>query len=301
MKTELYRFLLFLFVLSLFASLLSSFRTQDKIFSLADGGLTLVKDQNPLSFFDRSYNDYLAFVVSLVSGKAKTSSGEPIYLHIGSRLLPTFHLALFSIFFGAGLGIFLSLLPLYFRSFRLHQTLKRCAEIILSTPVFVFAILLLILFFYKLDLLPPGGYEPFSTYYVVLPGIALGIRVFARVYIFQAKEVWNESSSPYVLLTQTRGYPWGHIVFNEIQRKVFPLTLIVIILDFSSLISGAMIVEEIFFFPGIGKSLFFSIKAMDAQLLSTLLLYIGIVFYSMNRIAFHWQKVLLGENREFKI
>ena len=64
-----------------------------------------------------------------------------------------------------------------------------------------------------------------------------------------------------------------------------PLIIILIILDLSSLLSGAMIVEEIFFFPGIGKSTFTAIKNMDENLLRALLIYSGIIFYCMTRFA----------------
>ncbi len=295
MKSEFLRFLLFLFLLSFIASALASFRAKDKIYTFADGGLTSSTELADQSSTYKILSDYITFTKSLLDGSAKTSAGESIYIHIGSRLLPTFHLALFSIIFGAGQGIFFSLWALYLRSRNLHLFFVRLSEIILSTPVFVFGILLLIVFFYQLDLFPPGGYEPFRTYFVVLPGIALGSRVFARVYLFQAKEVWLESESSYVLLLLTRFYPWRHIVFVEIFRKVIPFTLIVILLDFSSLISGAMIIEEIFFFPGIGKSLFYSIKAMDTSLLAALLLYMGIVFYLVNRTGLYFQKLLSGE------
>ncbi len=298
MKSEISRFLLFLFILSIFASLLSSFRSQDKIYAFADGGLASITENNSkASFILSSIKDYFEFLSSLISFSAETATGESIYSHIGMRLIPTVHLAIFSIIFGAGSGVFFSLYSLYRKSERIKDVFARISEVILSTPVFVFSILLLILFFYQLDLFPPGGYEFLNSYYVVLPGLALGMRVFARIYLFQVREVWSESKSSYTLLLLTRGYPWKHIVFKEIFRKVFPLTLIIIMLDFSSLVSGAMIVEEIFFFPGIGKSLFYSIKAMDTKLLATLLLYIGIVFYTMNRIATHWQSVLLGENK----
>ncbi len=298
MRSEALRFFIFVFALSLIVSSLASFRSKDKIYTYADGGLTITEKTTTSIDIQKILTDYSQFILSLTNGSAKTASGESVYSHIGSRLLPTFHLAIFSVLFGSMTGVFLSLYTIYKRNKIFHQLLVRLSEVILSTPVFVFAILLLIVFFYQLDLFPPGGYESFQTYYVILPGIALGMRVFARVYLFQAKEAWNESSSSFVLLLQTRGYPWGHIVFTEIFRKVFPLTLIVIMLDFSSLISGAMIVEEIFFFPGIGKSLFYSIKAMDTVLLATLLLYIGIVFYIVNRIGFHLQKVLIGERHE---
>ncbi|MDZ4724784.1 MAG: ABC transporter permease [Leptospira sp.] len=296
MKSEFFRFVFFILCLSLISSFISSFRSQDRRYTYADSGISSEEVTSEDSFLIRASIEYLSFCKSLIVGDGQTIAGESVYSHIAERLLPTFHLAIFSILFGSFFGIFFSLFALYLRNKFFDEVLSRIAEIILSTPVFVFSILLLILFFYKWELLPPGGYEPLQTYYVILPGIALGIRVFARVYLFQAKEVWTESNSSYVLLLQTRAYPWRHIVFSEIFRKVLPFTLIIIILDFSSLISGAMIVEEIFFYPGIGKSLFYSIKSMDSILLATLLMYVGIVFYIMNRITFYWQKYLLGES-----
>ncbi len=299
MKSEILRFVLFLILLSFIANFISTYRAKDREFLYADGGISEIKKTEPNIFLTVG-NSYVQFWKNILwEGGGKTQSGENIYSHIGSRILPSFHLALFAILFGSILGIVSSLVGLFFKSRFLFKSLSFLSETILSTPVFVAAVILLLLFFYKWELFPPGGYEPWNTYYVVLPGIALGMRVFARIYLFHSKEVWMESDSPYILLLKTRGYPWKHIVFKEIFIKVFPVTMILIVLDFGSLISGAMIVEEIFFFPGIGKSLFFSIKSMDTNLLSTLLLYTGIVFYILNRFAMKWQKKLSGDEADY--
>ncbi len=296
MKSELIRFFLFLFLLSLIASSISSFRSKDKAYLYADGGLTQVtsnENDSILTSFVLPFGEFWKNI--LLENGGKTESGESVYSHIFSRFLPTLHLSLFAILFGSVGGIVISLFALYLGSRTLDRFFKSVSEIILSTPIFVAAVLLLLFFFYKWELFPPGGYEPWNTYYVVLPGLALGMRVFARIYIFQSKEVWQEADSQYVLLLKTRGYPWRHIVFREIFLKLFPVTMILIVLDFGSLLSGAMVVEEIFFYPGIGKSLYFSIKSMDSRLLATLLLYTGIVFYIVNRSALYWQKKLSGE------
>ncbi|WP_411823669.1 ABC transporter permease subunit [Leptospira sp. 'Mane'] len=295
MKSEILRFFLFLVLLSFIANFISIYRAKDKEFLYADGGISKINRETSNTVFAVSAS-YFQFWKNIIrEGGGKTQSGENIYSHIGGRILPSFHLALFAILFGSVLGILSSSVSLFFKSRFLFKLLNFLSETILSTPVFVAAVVLLLLFFYKWELFPPGGYEPWNTYYVVLPGVALGMRVFARIYLFHSKEVWMEAESPYILLLKTRGYPWKHIVFKEIFIKVFPVTMILIVLDFGSLISGAMVVEEIFFFPGIGKSLFFSIKSMDTDLLSTLLLYTGVVFYILNRFAMKWQKKLSGE------
>lgn len=67
-------------------------------------------------------------------------------------------------------------------------------------------------------------------------------------------------------------------------------------MDFSSLLSGAMVVEEIFFYPGIGKSTYTAIKNMDENLLIALLLYSGTIFYLLNRVARYFQSKLISQN-----
>lgn len=95
---------------------------------------------------------------------------------------------------------------------------------------------------------PPGGYEPWNSTYVILPGIALGSRVWARIYQFALSLTEIELKSPYTKILRARGYSKNRILWNHVLLKILPLLVVLILLDFSSLLSGAMIVEEIFFF-----------------------------------------------------
>lgn len=291
MKSEVFRFLYYLLLLSAVSTFVSEFHTQDKNFLYADAGITGVESSE--KSFLTSYSEFWNRIIFESGGL--TQNGESIYGHIGSRFFATFHLALFSIIFGAFFAFGFSLLVAYWKSDSLYKLVYVVSNFILSTPIFIFAILLLIVFFYKLEWFPPGGYEPGNLYYVILPGTALGSRIFARLALYLLPEVKKESNSKYVQLLLTRSYPWSHIVRVEIFLKVLPVTLILLVLDFGSLLSGAMVVEEIFFFPGIGKSLYYSIKSMDTYLLSTLLMYSGLIFYILNRLGFYLQKYFSGE------
>lgn len=290
MKSEIFRFLYFLLLLSCISSFVSEFHTKDKSYLYADAGITEIQSQEKGFVYS-----YIQFWKSLVlESGGKTENGETVYSHIGTRFFSTLHLAIFSILFGSIFAFGLSLAATYFRSGLFYDFVSFSSHLILSTPIFIVAILLLLLFFYKLEWFPPGGYESGNTYYVVLPGIALGSRIYARMSLFLLPEIRKEADSKYVQLLQTRSYPWHHIVGKEIFLKVLPIALILLILDFGSLLSGAMVVEEIFFFPGIGKSLYFSIKSMDTKLLATLLMYSGILFYLLNRIGFYLQRFFSG-------
>lgn len=170
---------------------------------------------------------------------------------------------------------------------------------ILSTPVFVVGVILLLIFFVQLEWFPPGGYEPWNSTYVVLPGIALGSRVWARIYQFALSLTEIELKSPYIKVLRARGYSKNRILWNHILLKILPLLVVLILLDFSSLLSGAMIVEEIFFFPGIGKSMYYAIQTMDAELLSALLFYSGLTFYIFSRVSIRFQESLTGKENLF--
>ncbi|MBP9889479.1 MAG: ABC transporter permease subunit, partial [Leptospiraceae bacterium] len=167
----------------------------------------------------------------------------------------------------------------------LENSLLFLSRLILSTPIFVVSILLFLFFFLYLGILPPGGYEAGNIMYLILPGIALGSRVFARIFYISLDEGKKEKDSDYFFFLQTRGFSRARIVFYYIFRKIFPLILIFILIDFSSLLSGSILVEEIFFFPGIGKSLYYAVKSLDENLLRALLFYSGIVFYILTRTA----------------
>ncbi len=300
MFAELNRFFLFLLILSLMASSISTFRSIDKQFLYADTAQvqeTSSGQGSPVwSWISEDYPRFLRVFFFEMGGES--AAKESVFQIIKSKLTPTLHLALFSLLFGVSFGIFFGLIPLQIQSNRLREFLKIISDLILSTPVFVIGVLLLILFFYEWELLPPGGYESGNWLYVILPGIALGSRIFARLYLYISCESERESLSTYTFVLRTRGYQWSFIVWNSILRKLAPMLVVFILLDFGSLLSGAMVVEELFFFPGIGKTLYYAIKAMDTDLLASLLMYSGVLFYLFNRLGFYIQRGFAGERNE---
>jgi peptide/nickel transport system permease protein len=284
-KDESIRFFSFIIILLIVTSILTSLRIKDSQYLLTDSGVkerdisSLRKVKSTTEVLSDSI--YSFFFLDF----GKTLTGENVNSHILERLEPTFVLSFFAIFIGSFFGILFFLLVIYYNNYLFESFFLFFSKLILSTPIFLFAILLFIIFFLELGLLPPGGYERGDISYLILPGVSLGIRTVARIFIFGTEESKIEINSPLIRILNTRGYSQKIIVFKYIFYKVLPLIIILIILDLSSLLSGAMIVEEIFFFPGIGKSTFTAIKNMDENLLRALLIYSGIIFYSMTRLA----------------
>jgi peptide/nickel transport system permease protein len=285
LKDESVRFLSFIIILLIVTSILTSLRIKDSLYLLTDSGVK-EKDISSLRKIKSTtevLSDSIYSFFFLDFGK--TLTGENVNSHILERLEPTFVLSFFAILVGSFFGILFFLLAIYFNNTYIESFFLFFSKLILSTPIFLFAILLFIIFFLEFGLLPPGGYERGDISYLILPGFSLGIRTVARIFIFGTEESKAEINSPLIRILKTRGYSQHIIVFKYIFYKVLPLIIILIILDLSSLLSGAMIVEEIFFFPGIGKSTFTAIKNMDENLLRALLIYSGIIFYCMTRFA----------------
>jgi peptide/nickel transport system permease protein len=282
---EIIRFIIFLIVLFFITSILTSIRVKDSQYLLMDAGVkesdisNLKNDAGIMDIFIK--NSISFFTLNF----GKTITGEEVNSHILNRLEPTFILSLFAITFGSTIGIVSFLAVIYLNRTYMENAVIFISKLILSTPIFLFSILFFIIFFLEFGLLPPGGYERWEISYLLLPGISLGMRTMARIIIFGSEEGKSELNSPLIKILKSRGYSRKTIVFKYILLKVAPLIIILIILDFSSLLSGAMIVEEIFFFPGIGKSTFTAIKNMDENLLRALLIYSGIIFYCMTRFA----------------
>ncbi|TQE73141.1 ABC transporter permease [Leptospira noguchii] len=293
MQGEISRFLLFLVALIFFSVLFGHLRSLNKEYLYADSSFS--KEE---SFLEQK--SFLSRVFSFVKGiiifqSGKTTSGESVWKHIFSRVLPTLHLAIFSVGWGSFFAVALALIGSKKEEGILKNVFLFLSNWILSTPVFVVGVVLLLIFFVQLEWFPPGGYEPWNSTYVILPGIALGSRVWARIYQFALSLTEIELKSPYTKILRARGYSKNRILWNHILLKILPLLVVLILLDFSSLLSGAMIVEEIFFFPGIGKSMYYAIQTMDAELLSALLFYSGLTFYIFSRISIRFQESLTGK------
>ncbi|EMN43466.1 ABC transporter permease subunit [Leptospira weilii] len=293
MRGEISRFFLFLIALIFFSTFFGHLRSLNQEYLYADSSFSKEEPFLKRKTFSSQVLSFVKGIVTLRSGK--TISGESVWKHISSRVLPTLHLAIFSVGCGSFFAISLALLASKSEKNILKKGFLFLSNWILSTPIFVVAIVLLLIFFVQLEWLPPGGYEPWNTTYVILPGVALGSRVWARIYQFALSFTEIELDSPYAKVLRARGYSKNRILWNHVLLKIFPLLVVLILLDFSSLLSGAMIVEEIFFFPGIGKSMYYAIQTMDSELLGALLFYSGLTFYIFSRISIRFQENLTGK------
>ncbi|MDX1960622.1 MAG: ABC transporter permease [Leptospiraceae bacterium] len=287
---EFFSGLIFLIFLTLVISILVSLRVSLVEFDSNDSRIDITQIQESESMIS-SIKRTFSIVSTFNFGKTKT--GEDVLEHLKKRVEPTISLALFATILGSFLGILISLL-IHYKWHRLEFFFKAFFYSILSTPIFVVGIILFIVFGILIPVFPPGGFESGKIAFLVLPGITLGSRVLARIYFFTGELMVSEKNSQLSFNLEAMGFSKFRIIFKYSFYKIFPVILIVIMLEFASLVSGAMIVEEIFAFPGIGKSIYYAIKVMDENLLRAVLFYTGVLFYIVNKTAKVLQVKLVG-------
>jgi len=291
LKNSIFRFLIFFLILSWIAFSLSSYRAQDQGYIFAEtGNFESVPKQNLIL-------GYMIFIKQLFwDWGGTTISGELVVPFLAERLIPTLALSTFALLFAILFGIFGAVLLASYQSNFSILIFRRFAELILATPIFIIGVMLLLVFFYQLEWLPPGGFS--SPLHLILPGITLGSRIAARLFLFTSKEIEKERNSEYVFVLESRGMSEKFIFWRAILPKLQPLLSVMVLLELAGLLSGAMVVEELFFYPGIGKALYYSIRSMDLNLLAVSICYSGCVFYFLMEMGRYWNNRILGEGIE---
>lgn len=181
----------------------------------------------------------------------------------------------------------------------------------ISTPRFFLALLLQILFGIALGLLPIGGRFPtlqappatvtgFLTIdsilardwnalgtalrHLILPAFALSLSALATITRMMRASVLEVLQQDYVLTERALGLPKSLMLFKYVFKNAFISTLTVIGLYFGWLLSGSVLVETVFDWPGIGLYATNSIISLDFQPIMGVTLLIGVTFVILNLV-----------------
>ncbi len=197
------------------------------------------------------------------------SQATPVLELIKERLAVSFPLAIFamiiSIIFGLPIGIFAARRRGKF-SDSFFMTL---AQIGVAIPSFWFGMLLVLLFSVKLGWLPTGGFiswqEDFfvSLKSLILPSFALALPQAAILARVMRTALVDVSNADYIRTAQAKGLTKGQAILRHgVQNAMLPV-LTILGLQFAFLIAGTIIIENVFYLPGLGKLIFTAISERD--------------------------------------
>ena len=235
---------------------------------------------------------YLAWLKDLCVGNLGQSlrSREAVSSLIVHRLPVTFWVATLSFFISVvialPLGIFSALRPWsWIDFFSLFA-----AQIGLAVPSFWLGILLMLLFAVKLQWLPLLGYVNFAQdplqwlRHLLLPAFALGFiraAILTRMIRFS---LLDELGKEYVMVARAKGLKERVVILHHTLRNALLPVITIAGLQFGYLLGGAIIIEQIFGLPGLGRLLLTAISGRDFPVVQGVVAFIAVVFTGLNLI-----------------
>lgn len=162
----------------------------------------------------------------------------------------------------------------------------------ISIPSFWLALLLIILFSVTLGVLPASGTGAIdgggvwaSAKFLVLPVATLTIVSIGSHTRFVRASMIETLRQDYIRTARAKGASEKRVIFRHALRNALIPVVTIVALDFGFLFSGALIVETIFAFPGMGKLIFDSIMGNDFNLALVALLFATVLTLTGNLLA----------------
>ncbi|WP_334352886.1 oligopeptide ABC transporter permease [Companilactobacillus sp. HBUAS56257] len=224
--------------------------------------LKIVKAQYGL---DQSvFVQYVRYLGGLLQGNLGTSfqfNNEPVTALIGQRIVPSMQIGAQAMVVGTIGGILLGAIAAI-RKNTWVDTLATFISILgLSIPSFVLAVLLQFYLAYKWKIYPVALWDNFQS--SVLPTLALSALPLGTVARFMRTEMVDVLSSDYIELAKSKGNSnWKVVTKHALRNSLIPVVTIIGPMAVS-VMTGSMVVENIFSIPGIGEQFVKSITTND--------------------------------------
>lgn len=207
------------------------------------------------------YGLYLNNLLHFDLGISFQFKNQPVANLLSARIGPSLQLGIQAIIVGTLGGIILGAISAMKQNTWIDTTATLVAILGRSIPNFVFAVLLQYVFAMKLHILPIAKWETFA--YTILPTIALAMSPLADAARFIRTEMVEVLHSDYVELARAKGLSrWGIVFHHGLRNSLIPLLTLLGPLAVG-LMTGSLVVENIFAIPGIGEQFVKSIMTND--------------------------------------
>ncbi len=227
---------------------------------------------------------YAAYLGRLAAGDLGESfaSGRPVASELAERFPRTVLLAVASMVVATVLGIGLGTFAAWRRGGWVDRLSMFLALGGISLPVFVSAILLLWVFAVTLRWVPPSGWVATDWRALILPAVTLGIRSAAVIARMTRSTLVEVLAQDYVRTGRAKGVPEGRVVLKHALRNALVPVITLVGLDFGSYLSGSVLTESIFAWPGVGQYALTAILRRDFPAVQGTVLFLAGVFLLVN-------------------
>ena len=228
------------------------------------------------------YLDYLRQLGTFSLGNSIVQK-IPVWDILLSRLPYTIELTAGAMLVSIGLGLPIGVTMALTRGRFIERVLQGVVLTGQSMPTFFSGILLILLFAVHLGWLPSSGADGVRS--LVMPAIALGMLSMATFARVARNAVLDELSKDYVRTAKAKGVPYRRIIFKHLARNSAIPVITVAALEISHLLAGAVIVETMFAWPGLGQVAVQAINARDFPIVQSVVLLGSVATVVCNLLA----------------
>ena len=195
----------------------------------------------------------------------------------------TLQLTLLAIVFAWTLGIVSGVISAVYNEHFPDYLFRGTALLGISVPVFMVALLLQYIFYYRLSLLPLTYDGSIAS--LILPAIALGWNSAGSVARLTRSNLMEELNEPYMDTARAKGLVYRRAVIVHALRNAILPVIAMMALQFSMMLSGAVITESIFSIPGLGRLALTALQTRDMPLLQGTVLFTALLIAVGNIVA----------------
>jgi ABC-type dipeptide/oligopeptide/nickel transport system permease component len=228
---------------------------------------------------------YRHFLVGLVQGDLGTSFryGTPVAQEIAQRMGPTMRLAVVAMLVAVAIAVPLGVIGALYRGRapdRIAMTLSLAG---IAMPNFWLGPVLAIVFAVWLGWLPVSGTGTWR--HIVLPAVTLGAALAAITARMTRASLVDELRELYVQAARARGLSRTRAVIRHAFRNSLIPVVTILGLQLGSVLTGTIITETIFSWPGVGRLLIQAINFRDYPLVQGCILLISVTYVTMNLVV----------------
>ena len=242
---------------------------------------------------------YLIWFGSVLRGDLGNSywSGLPVVSLIVGRLPATIQLMLTTIIFSLFISLPVGILAAVKRGSLFDKGLMLFSVAGLAVPIFWLGLTLILFFAVRLQILPASGYVSFreepleSIRRSILPTLALATREIAVFTKFLRAEMIEVLQQDYIRVAKAKGLSRHVVLLRHALKNAFVPFVTVVGLEIGALISGVVIVEQVFGWSGVGWLALQGVLNRDYTMVQAMVLFVAVLYVVVNLvvdIAYAW-------------
>jgi peptide/nickel transport system permease protein len=228
---------------------------------------------------------YLSYVGNILQGDLGQSmrDGRPAAALVWERVPATLALTVPALLIKVGVGIPAGVQAALHRGSLTDRLVMAAAVAGFTIPSFVLGLVLVLVFAVRLGWLPSGGQD--SPLSAVLPVVTLGVGGAAVLARFTRSAMLEVLGQPYIRTALAKGVPWRAVVRGHALPNAAIPTVTIVGFMVGSLIAGAVVVESVFSWPGVGRLLVVAVSNRDLAVVQCILLLVAATMVGANLLV----------------